>query len=82
MSYLVMFGLAFLIELLGTLYVLALQRKQLKAAVVISLLDAFIGWAPLFIILYADDIHLFPFAVVGQATATVIALRMGKLGGK
>lgn len=79
MTYLLMFSLAFGIELLGTLYIVALQRKQVSTAIAISLLDAVIGWAPLFFVLYADDLHLFPFAVAGQTIATVIALRVGKL---
>lgn len=78
-AYLIMFALAFGIEFLGTAYVLALQRKQVRTAIVISLVEAVVGWAPIFFVLYADDIKLFPFAVAGQSIATVVALRMGKL---
>lgn len=81
MPYLIMFALAFGIELLGTLYIVALQKKQTRVAVVLSVLDAVIGWLPLFFVLYTDDLRLFPFAVAGQSLATVIALKMGRVKG-
>ncbi len=74
MSYLVMFAVAFLMELCGAGYTVAIARDKDTWAIVLSALNAIFGWGLMLYVVY--DVQLFPAAIAGEIAGTMAAMRL------
>ncbi len=74
MSYLIMFGFAFLMELCGAGYTIAIARGRDNWAIALSALNAIFGWGLILYVVY--DVQLFPAAIAGEVAGTMAAMRL------
>jgi hypothetical protein len=71
-----MFIVAFLVEVVGAGYTLALARGRDRWAVVLSALSSVLSYGLLIYVVY--DFQLFPAAIIGEVAGTTAALKLAK----
>ncbi len=81
MQYVIIFAFALLINVTSTLLTRAIAKWDVRAILILSLINETLAWAPMFLVLYSDDLRMFPFAVVGGWSGDVILTRFRQLKG-
>lgn len=74
---LLLFGVAFLVELCAAGYTRAVAHDRAGWALLFSAANCLLGWL-LFAAVVERDVHLWPIAAAGEILGTAAMMRMGK----
>ncbi len=77
-SYLGMFAIAFLVEVCGAGYTIAIARGKDNWAIVLSVMNSILSYGLLVYVVY--DMQLFPAAIAGEVIGTTAALKIARKG--